>query len=259
MFIGFVSEYPPMRVAFLGTNGWYDTETGNTVCTFVEAGPWKILLDAGNGIRRIGAPLGDRDHPVQLFLSHFHVDHVAGLHILGRFDFPGGLSIWGQPGTAEILSRFIASPFTVPLRDLPYPVTIRDLAEGTHHVPFTVTCRYLPHASPCFGYRFELDGRTIAYCTDTGPSDAVVDLARDADLLIAESALRPGQGDGGWPHLNPETAIALAKAAGARRLALTHFDAWAYRTLGEREEVREEFTESFPGLVVATDGMVLDL
>jgi ribonuclease BN (tRNA processing enzyme) len=259
MFIGSVSEYPGMRVTFLGTNGWYDTETGNTVCTLVEAGPWRILLDAGNGIRRIGEPLGDREHPVQLFLSHFHVDHVAGLHVLGRFDFPGGISIWGQPGTAEILGGFIAAPFTVPLRNLPFPVTIRDLTEGTHHLPFTVTCRYLPHASPCFGYRFELGGLTLAYCTDTGPSDAVVDLGRDADLLIAESALRPGQGDGGWPHLNPETAIALAKAAGARRLALTHFDAWAYRSLRDREKVREEFGESFPGLVVATDGMVLEL
>jgi ribonuclease BN (tRNA processing enzyme) len=248
-----------MRVVFLGTNGWYDTGTGNTVSTLIDADPWMILLDAGNGLRRLEDPLGDRGHPVQLFLSHFHVDHVAGLHILGRFDFPGGLSIWGQPGTAEILAGFIAAPFTVPLRDLPYPITIRDLEEGTHHLPFPVTCRYLPHASPCFGYRFELEGLTIAYCTDTGPSQAVIDLARDADLLITESALRPGQESGGWPHLNPETAISLAGAAGARRLALTHFDAWAYRTLREREKVEEEFGESFPGLVVATDGMVLDL
>ncbi|MDD1664454.1 MAG: ribonuclease Z [Methanomicrobiales archaeon] len=248
-----------MRVVFLGTNGWYDTGTGNTICTLIDANPWKLILDAGNGIRRIEEPLGDRDHPVHLFLSHFHLDHITGLHILNRFDFPGGLSILGQPGTAEILARFIAPPFTASYRHMPYPVTIRDLAEGTHRLPFTVTCRYLPHASPCFGYRFELEGRTIAYCTDTGPSDTVVELARDADLLIAESALRPGQGDGGWPHLNPEKAIALAKAAGARRLALTHFDAWAYRTLEEREEVREMFQKSFPGLAVATDGMVLEL
>jgi ribonuclease BN (tRNA processing enzyme) len=248
-----------MRVVFLGTNGWYDTETGNTVCTLVEAGPWRILLDAGNGIRRLGSPLGDLDHPVHLFLSHFHLDHLAGLHILNRFCFRGGLSIWGQPGTEETLARFLAPPFTSSLHDLPYPVRIRDLPEGTHRVPFAVTCRYLPHASPCFGYRFELEGRTLAYCTDTGPSDTVVELARGADLLIAESALRPGQGDGGWPHLNPETATRMAKAAGARRLALTHFDAWAYRTLEERKRAGEEVRGAFPGLTVATDGMVLDL
>jgi len=248
-----------MRVVFLGTNGWYDTETGNTTCAILEAGPWKILLDAGNGIRRLESPLGDREHPVQLFLSHFHIDHVAGLHILGRFDFPGGLSIWGQPGTRETLATLLAPPFTVSYQDLSYPVRICDLSEGTHHLPFTVTCRYLPHVTPCFGYRFELEGKTIAYCTDTGPSHAVIDLARDADLLIAESAFQPGQESDGWPHLNPEMGIALAKAAGARRLALTHFDAWAYRTLEERVGVREEFHESFPGLTTATDGMVLEL
>jgi ribonuclease BN (tRNA processing enzyme) len=136
---------------------------------------------------------------------------------------------------------------------------VKDLAEGTHHLPFTVTCRYLPHATPCFGYRFEIEGRTIAYCTDTGRSDAVVELARNADLLIAESALMPGQDDGGWPHLNPGMAVALAKASGARRLALTHFDAWAYRTLGEREKAGEEVRGGFPNLVIAKDGMVLDL
>ncbi|MDD1665640.1 MAG: ribonuclease Z, partial [Methanomicrobiales archaeon] len=237
----------------------YDTETGNTICTLLEAGPWKIILDAGNGLRRIRSPLGDCDHPVHLFLSHFHLDHVTGLHILNRFCFRGGLSIWGQPGTEKTLSTLLAPPFTVSYRDLPYPVKIHDLTEGTHHLPFTVTCRYLPHASPCFGYRFELEGKIIAYCTDTGPSQAVIDLARDADLLIAECALRPGQETGGWPHLNPEKAIAMAKAATARRLALTHFDAWAYRTLEERVRMGEEFRKSFPGLTIATDGMVLDL
>ena len=248
-----------MRVVFLGTNGWYDTETGNTICTLLEAGPWKIILDAGNGLRRIWSPLGDCDHPVHLFLSHFHLDHVTGLHILNRFCFRGGLSIWGQPGTEKTLSTLLAPPFTVSYRDLPYPVKIHDLTEGTHHLPFTVTCRYLPHASPCFGYRFELEGKIIAYCTDTGPSQAVIDLARDADLLIAECALRPGQETGGWPHLNPEKAIAMAKAATARRLALTHFDAWAYRTLEERVRMGEEFRKSFPGLTIATDGMVQEL
>ena len=248
-----------MRVTFLGTNGWYDTETGNTVCTLVEAGPWKVLLDAGNGIRRLDAPLGDRDHPARLFLSHFHLDHVAGLHVLGRFSFPGGLVIHGQPGTTQVLSTLLAAPFTVPVRNLPFPVTISDLDEGTHRLPFPVTCRYLPHASPCFGYRFELDGRVLAYCTDTGPSPAITELARDADLLIAESALPPGQASEEWPHLNPETAIAFAREAGARRLALTHFDAWAYRTMEERLRIGEELGESFPGLTIATDGLVLEI
>jgi len=248
-----------MRVVFLGTNGWYDTGTGNTTCTLIDSDPWKVILDAGNGIRRLEGPLGDPCHPAQLFLSHFHLDHVAGLHILGRLNFPGGLSIRGQPGTEETLGTLLAVPFTVPLHNLPFRATIQDIAEGTHFLPFPVTCRYLPHASPCFGYRFELEGKTIAYCTDTGPSPAVIELAKDADLLIAESALRPGQESGDWPHLNPEMAIALARSAGARRLALTHFDAWAYRTLEERIRVGEEFGESFPGLTIATDGLALEL
>ncbi len=39
-----------MKIVFLGTNGWYDTDTGNTICTLTETTRNYILLDAGNGI-----------------------------------------------------------------------------------------------------------------------------------------------------------------------------------------------------------------
>ena len=72
-----------MEVVFLGTPGWYDTKTGNTTCVLVESKEHLIILDAGNGIHKV-----DQYHqgqkPVSLFLSHFHLDHIAGLHILNK-------------------------------------------------------------------------------------------------------------------------------------------------------------------------------
>ena len=38
-----------MKIIFLGTIGWYDTETGNTVCTLIETKREFIILDAGSG------------------------------------------------------------------------------------------------------------------------------------------------------------------------------------------------------------------
>lgn len=39
-----------MRIIFLGTNGWYDTDTGNTTCALIDTKSCYIILDAGNGI-----------------------------------------------------------------------------------------------------------------------------------------------------------------------------------------------------------------
>lgn len=243
-----------MDIRFLGTNGWYDTRTGNTSCTIVEAGEHTVILDAGNGLHRFDAFCsGEKD--TSLFLSHFHLDHVAGLHVLNKLEFRRGLRIYGQPGTAAVLNTLVSEPFTIPLSCLPFPVTVHELGEGHHEVPFPVECRYLVHASPCMGYRFDLDGRTIAYCTDTGYCENAVALARNADLLIAECSLLPGDSSPGWPHLSPETAIRLAREAGAGRLALMHFTANQYKTLRERRRICELFREDFPGIFVAEDGM----
>ena len=90
-----------MKVIFLGTNGWYDTETGNTICTLVQTERYDILLDAGNGIHR-AAGLLEGAKPVFLFLSHFHIDHIEGLHILAKFRFREGLTICAPTGGREI-------------------------------------------------------------------------------------------------------------------------------------------------------------
>ena len=42
-----------MDVIFLGTNGWYDSDTGNTICILIESDDYYIVLDAGNGIDKL--------------------------------------------------------------------------------------------------------------------------------------------------------------------------------------------------------------
>jgi ribonuclease BN (tRNA processing enzyme) len=247
-----------MKVTFLGTNGWYDTATGNTVSVLIEAGDYDIFLDAGNGIAKADRYI-TQEKPAVLFLSHFHLDHITGLHALVKFRLSQGLTVFCLPGGRELLDTFVNEPFTVPLAALPYPVRVTELEEGLHRVPFTVECRRLVHTVPCYGYRLEIDGKTIAFCTDTGVCDNAVSLARGADLLITECGLLPGETSPGWPHLNPQDAIGIAAGAGAKRLALVHFGAEAYRTLDVRRAVQDEFEKTFPGLIVATDDLTIEI
>lgn len=247
-----------MKVTFLGTNGWYDTITGNTCSILIQAEEYDIILDAGNGLAKADRSI-TQDKPVYLFISHFHLDHIIGLHTLVKFRFSQGLKIFGQPGTAAILTSFVAEPFTVPIDQLPFKVEIVDLHEGEHAIPFSLTCLPLVHPVPCFGFRMSVDGRVIAYCTDTGVCNNAISLGRHADLLITECGLKTGQESPGWPHLNPENAILIAKEAQAKRLALIHFGAEVYQTLADRMEVFNQYKKQCPGLVVATDDLSIEI
>ena len=246
-----------MKVTFLGTNGWFDTACGNTICTLIETSKAYILLDAGNGIYKADRYM-KKDLPVYLFLSHFHIDHIEGLHTLAKFRFQS-LNIIGQTGTKTTIREFLAPKYSLPLSKLPFPCTEKDIKVGWHETPFRFQALPLVHASKCLGYRFEIDGRMISYCTDTGYCANSVKLSANADLLISECAFLSGQKDDHWPHMNPQLAANLAVEAGAKKLALTHFDAALYTTMARREKAQVQARKIFPASFTAYDGLSITI
>jgi ribonuclease BN (tRNA processing enzyme) len=239
-----------LKITFLGTNGWYDTETGNTVCVLVETETEYLILDAGNGFYKIDRHITTRK-PIHLFLSHFHLDHIVGLHILNKFHFPQGINIYGV-SLKKYLTAIIRQPFTAPIKALKTPVRLHEL-QPKMSLPFPVAYKKLLHVSPCYGYRFRLENKTIAYCTDTGICKNLYLLAREADLLIAECGYLSGQSEPGWPHLNPESAAQVAREARVKRLALIHFDASLYKTLKDRTRAEGAARKIFPKTQAAWD------
>ena len=75
-----------MIITLLGTNGWFDTETGQTMCTLIRTQDYSIILDAGFGIRK-AKELIDFSKPTFLLLSHLHLDHTAGMHLMDYLNF----------------------------------------------------------------------------------------------------------------------------------------------------------------------------
>jgi len=72
-----------MKIVFLGTNGWYTTPTGNTPCILIDSKDQYVVFDAGNGIYKLDKYITE-DKPISLFITHFHLDHVSGLHTLSN-------------------------------------------------------------------------------------------------------------------------------------------------------------------------------
>lgn len=247
-----------MKIVFLGTNGWYDTRTGNTLCTLIETAKEYLILDAGNGLYKIDKYIKNKK-PIYIFLSHFHLDHIIGLHILNKFNFKQGLHIYGQIGTRRILKQIVNKPFTVPFVRLPFNLTIHELSEGIHYTPFYVKCKFLVHSSRCLGYRFELENKIITYCTDTAFCKSAIDLAKRADLLISECSYKIGQQNDRWPHLDPLSSARIAKEANAKRLVLIHFDADIYQALKERRQAQVSSQRVFGNVLSALDNMQIEV
>jgi ribonuclease BN (tRNA processing enzyme) len=247
-----------MRVVFLGTNGWYNTGTANTCSILVDSREAYVVLDAGDGLHKLNRYCKEKK-PAFLFLSHFHLDHITGLHILAKFSFPQGLTIGGPRGSRRFLETFVNQPFTMPLKDLPYPVRILEFPEESARLPFRVECLELLHSTLTLGCRIHLEKKVIAYCPDTGYCENALTLADRADLLIAECSFRTGVYYPEWPHLNPELSSRIAKEGRAKRLVLTHFDPSQYKTMASRKKAETEAKRTFRHSVAARDGLVIEL
>ncbi|MCK4859306.1 MAG: MBL fold metallo-hydrolase [Candidatus Omnitrophica bacterium] len=248
-----------MKLIFLGTNGWYNTSIGNTTCIFLESEKEYIIFDAGDGLYKIDRFIKQKK-PIYLFLSHFHLDHISGLHTLNKFNFPQGLKIYSYEGMKKILNKIICFPYTMFLNDLPYPVDLFELKEGDEqNLPFSLKCLSLIHSAPCFGYRLNIENKIITYCPDTGICENALKLARDADFLMCECSLKAGQDRKDWPHLNPHSAAQIAKQSNAKKLALIHFNPYFYPALKDRERAEKEAKEIFANTFYAKDDMEIIL
>lgn len=229
------------------------------------------LVDAGDGAAQQLAKAGLRLPQVKaVFLSHLHVDHTGGLAaIIGlrdQTDVREVLTIYGPPGTRALVDGIVASlkpaaaaGYGIPGEPWPAPdsiVCVVELAGGATVRVGDMTVRTAQNthydfapgsaedgAYKSLSYRFDTTGRSIAYTGDTGPSPAVVALAKGADLLVSEmidldlTLAKVAQNSPNMPgparaklvehlsthHLTPEAVGALAGAAGVRAVAVTHF------------------------------------
>ncbi|MFM9136169.1 MAG: MBL fold metallo-hydrolase, partial [bacterium] len=120
--------------------------------------------------------------------------------------------------------------------------------------PFTVTVARVRHPVEAYGLRVEAGGRSVVYSGDTGPTPALVDLARDADVALFEASLLDGM-EMPDVHMTGRQSAELAAQAGVGTLVLTHLVPWHDPAILERQ-AREAFTGD---LRLAASGMTIDL
>lgn len=246
-----------MKVTFLGTNGWYDTQTGNTPCVLIETSDRFIILDAGFGFYKAKKYV-KTEKPVSLFISHLHYDHLIGLHTLPIFKLSQGIDIYANKAIMKGLKSFLKRPYTSPVILLSTKIRFH-IVTGDSVSPIKFETARMRHSVPCHGYKFYIEGKMVSYCTDTGMCGSLKKLAKNANLLITECAMAPGDKSPNLFHLTPEAAASAASEMGAKKLALFHFDPAKYPTLESRRLAESAARNTFKDTIAANDGTVIEI
>lgn len=288
------------RVITLGTQGGpYPQAHRAQSSNLLVVNGTHYIVDAGDGVaRRLAKGKFSIAAIGTIFLTHLHDDHTAGLGTLMSAAWDQNrtspINVYGPPRTDELVKAAIQyftisaeiriddGGKTVPLsqvffgHDVGTGLVFRDAnikvtaVENSH---FDFHRDRGKHKS--YSYRFETPDRVIVFTGDTGQSDALTELAKDADLLFTETntfedrkqmmiesgqwqrmteAEREGlQRQGAFGHMTQRILGEMAARAKVKTVVLTHL---TYSPSGNYERRAEEVRKYFSGpVIIAKDLM----
>lgn len=249
-----------MRLTVLGSAGSHPGPGRACSSYLVETDGYRLLLDCGNGSMTNLLRVSRAQDLDAIILSHRHSDHwadIIGLYYALRYDRGGASNV--QVYAPAELPDFIAQlvPGDDAFRDV---IRFSSIAAGDSLElgPFSVELFAANHPVETMMSRVSDGERVLAYTADTDATPAVGDVARGADLLVADSTWLESAGS--FPrgvHMTGAEAGRQAAGAGVDCLLVTHV--WpGFDPQDMVEEARSEFPA--PGNIVAAyDGQVLEL
>ena len=248
------ADLSPLRLRFLGSGDAFGSGGRLQTCMALEGGGETLLIDCGAtsliALKRAGVAPNDVG---AVLVTHLHGDHFGGVQFLvldGQFARrTRPLTVAGPPGVGarveaamEVLfpgSTKVERRFDVRFVELaPREATVVGAARVT---AFPVVH---PSGAPPYALRVEAGGRVVAYSGDTEWTDALVEVARGADLFVCEAYTFERKVK---YHLDWATLAAQRGRLDCRRLIVTHMS--------------PDMLAHLDGVDVegASDGMVVDL
>jgi phosphoribosyl 1,2-cyclic phosphodiesterase len=271
-----------LRLRFWGVRGTVATPAadklrygGNTACAAIElADDQYIVLDCGTGVRHLGTSVAakrpGRPKRFDIFLSHYHLDHIEGLALFPPLYDPAstitfhGFPTGGRP-VREILETLIAPPyFPVPLSGVPATVAYRDVDGSRVDVGgMLVDSMTLCHPDGSVAYRIDHEGHRVVFATDHEHGTEAVDrqlveFCRGVDYLIYDATYMQAEYESlrkGWGHSTWYAAVQIARRAEVKSLVLFHHH--PEHTDDQLDAMERVAREELPTAKVAREGMEL--
>lgn len=220
-----------MRLTILGKSPSWPDAGGACSGYLVQEDGFSLLLDCGSGVLgKLRAVLDYLDLDA-LLISHLHADHIIDLVPFSyalrlsprQADSPRRPPLHAPPGATHEFRRLSGCWKDEKLIENAFALSEYDPAQQLHLGPFTVRFCEVPHYTQTFAIELSAGGRRLTFGADCGPNDALVEFARATDVLIAEASLTEPDTDVPRGHMTPFEAGALGRAAGVRRLMVSHF------------------------------------
>lgn len=220
-------------------------------CFHLKSKEQSLLLDCGAttllAMRQQQVDPGGVD---RILISHLHGDHFGGvpfflLHAQFELKRTKPLSILGPKGTRDRINAAIDVLFPdVSDIDWRFPLDIIELEAGNEaaigDIQLTSYLVDHPSGAPALAFRLASSGKVVAFSGDTRWTGTLIEIADDADLLIAEChSYKPN----GVSHLDWQTLCAHKNELRARRILLTHMSNSMLAELPRLEHKGFEFAE----------------
>lgn len=260
----------------LGSGGWIPTARRETTCAILSQPESLFIFDAGTGLARLleerFRPELDEAREIHMFLSHYHLDHIAGLVYLPAM-FKGrtvhlhvpAAHITGEDPRA-VIGGIIRKPYNPQaLDDLPLDIIIEPHSEGEHDIAgAAVAVRKQIHADPSVAYRIN---DWLVFATDTADDPGTAAFARGAGLLVHEAWIDGSEEDDPATehiareayiaHTSARQAAARAAEAGVDQLVLCHLN--PLRGSKYHDRMLDSAQKIFPGTRILEDGESIEL
>jgi ribonuclease BN (tRNA processing enzyme) len=258
-----------LKITVLGKSPSWQDAGGACSGYLIETEETKVLLDCGNGVFGKLRERVDYTEVDAVIISHLHADHFLDLvpysyaliyaprqqpvavHVWEGTDHPARPRLIAPPGAVDTFRQVVGAWGNDDLIESAFRIEEYEAGDRVEVGDVWASFHPVPHFVETFAVRIGSQGSgEIAYSADTRPGEEVIDVARDADLLIIEGTLPRPERTGHRGHLTPEEAGEHAKEAGVKRVVITHIsdelgDDWA----------REEAEKGFGGPVeIASEG-----
>jgi ribonuclease Z len=254
-----------VHFAFLGTSGAVASMRRDTTALVFVGREESVLVDCGGSpVQRLRLAGVDPATLAHVVITHIHPDHAYGLPSLVQ-------NLYLMKRTAPLTVscreehvaplRAVLAAFGLEGRAGMFPLAFAGAALRPGE-PLAVTASFsiaaapnLHGAMPNMAVRFDVGdpARAVVYSSDTGPCDAVVDLARGAHTLIHEATFSAATAERYGAHSTAADAGEIAARAGVQRLILTHIDAQYHDRV---DALAEEARGRFPGPVEIAEELI---
>jgi ribonuclease BN (tRNA processing enzyme) len=246
-----------MRLTVVGSGDAFGSGGRSNTCFWLDTAKGTLLVDCGaSALPALKALKLDPNSIDGIVLSHLHGDHFGGLpfllldgQFLARREQP--LLIAGPPGTRARLDALLevffpkSSGSTWRFAWHVVEIAVGVVTDVLGHALLTTEVMHQSGA-PSTALRLSDGEKTFAYSGDTEWTDALLPIARGADLFICECYGLTGKIPG---HMSWEILQARLSDLGAKRTMATHMSP---PVLARVDDIKAA------GVLVAADGLVID-